>query len=243
MTQLTRGSAADIKDTNPNRASNGTPSSLAAEVDQRRLWNEHHRKYWHSEERSTPTPLAHLLAAQLSPGRRILELGCGSGRDAVHLQSLGHTVTASDFSEFAVRENVHAWRTSGVRFLIQDLRTPLAFPVGAFDAVYARLSLHYFSDSVTRDIFREVHRVLRPGGLILFSCRSIDDPLYGQGEKLGPQLYRSGGQVRHFFSEWYTRQVLSAGPRFTIDDLSRRDELIYSERSSIVQCLAHRGEG
>jgi SAM-dependent methyltransferase len=243
MTQLIRHSAAGIRAQETNHALSTTPLPLPADVDQMRLWDEHHRKYWHSEERMKPTPLAYLLADRLKPGQRILELGCGSGRDAVHLQSLGHTVTASDFSEYAIRENARLQRASGVRFLLQDLRMSLAFADGVFDVVYARLSLHYFPDPVTRDIFREIHRVLRPGGMVLFSCRSVYDPLYGRGDELGPQLFLSDGQIRHFFSESYTRQVLTDSARFTIDDLVIHDELVYGKRANVVQCLAHRGEG
>ncbi|MBF8184178.1 class I SAM-dependent methyltransferase [Nonomuraea sp. K274] len=234
--------AAGIRGIDDINASNRTPVSSGDEVDQLQLWNGHHRKYWNNQERMSPAPLARLLADSVSRGHRILELGCGSGRDAVFLQGQGHAVTATDFSEFAIDENVRFRGASGVIFFVQDLRTSLAFPDSAFDAVYARLSLHYFSDTVTRGIFREIHRVLRPAGRILFTCRSTEDPLYGEGDELGPDLFRSEGQIRHFFSEEYTRNVL-AEERFTIDSLILRDELVYNHHASVVQGFAHRSQG
>ncbi|GAA5041457.1 SAM-dependent methyltransferase [Thermocatellispora tengchongensis] len=211
-----------------------------ADVDQLHLWNSLHRRYWNSEERETPTSLARFLAHLLPDRQRILELGCGSGRDAVFLHGQGHAVTATDFSQYAIDENVRFHGDSGVEFRIQDLRTPFGFADGAFDAVYARLSLHYFSDEVTRAVFREIHRVLRPGGLLLFTCRSTDDPLHGEGDRLGPSIYSSQGQIRHFFTVDYTREVLSGERRFEIDDLVLREERVYDSRSSIVRCLARR---
>ncbi|MEU7746742.1 class I SAM-dependent methyltransferase [Nonomuraea sp. NPDC049158] len=242
MAYLIKDQAAGIQGIDDLIASNRTPVSSIDDVDQLQLWNGHHRKYWNNDERMSPTPLARLLADSIGRGQRILELGCGSGRDAVFLQEQGHTVTATDFSEFAIDENIRFQGESGVSFFVQDLQAPLAFPDSAFDAVYARLSLHYFSDTVTRDIFREIHRVLRPDGRILFTCRSTDDPLYGEGDELGPDLFRSEGQVRHFFSEEYTRRVL-AEESFTIDSLMLRDELIYNHRASVVQGFAHRSQG
>lgn len=239
MALLIKDQAVDIRDTDDNCAPNGTPLSFGVDADQLELWNEHHRKYWNSQERRSPTPLARLLVDNLSPGQRILELGCGSGIDAAFLQRQGHAVTATDFSEFAIHQNAR-FEPSGVHFCVQDLREPLAFSNGCFDVVYARLSLHYFSDTVTRNIFREIHRVLRPAGKILFTCRSVDDPLYGEGDELGPEIFRSGGQIRHFFSEEYTRGVLSSEGHFTIDALIMRDGSIYDHHARVVQCSAHR---
>ncbi|MEU7859072.1 class I SAM-dependent methyltransferase [Nonomuraea sp. NPDC049141] len=243
MASLIKDQAVGIQDIDDIYPPNGTPLPLSVDVDQLHLWNEYHRKYWNSAERMSPTPLARLLADSLSRSQRVLELGCGSGSDAVFLQKQGHAVTATDFSEFAIHENTRFQEVSGVHFSVQDLRASLAFPDGAFDTVYARLSLHYFSDTVTREIFREIHRVLRPAGKILFTCRSTDDPLYGEGDELGPDLFLSRGQIRHFFSEEYTRHVLSAEGRFTVDSLTLCDELIYNHRASVVQCSAHRSQG
>ena len=234
-------SGLDIRDVSAAGRTQLPPVAAAEEdVDQLQLWNEYHRKYWNSEERAKPTPPALLLADSLTRGQRILELGCGSGRDAVFLQGRGHSVTATDFSEFAIDANISFHEASGVVFSVQDLRTPLAFSDADFDAVYARLSLHYFPDGVTRDIFREIHRVLRPAGKFLFTCRSTDDLLHGQGDEIGPGLFRSEGQIRHFFSQEYTKDVLSGEGLFAIDSLTVRDELIYTSHANVVQCLAVR---
>jgi len=48
----------------------------------------------------------------LAPGR-VLELGCGNGRNAVHLASLGCTVDAVDFSERAVEWTQQRARSAG----------------------------------------------------------------------------------------------------------------------------------
>ena len=50
---------------------------------------------------------------------------------------------------------------------------------------------------------REIHRVLRPGGVAVYSVRSVFDKHYKHaGAKyLGEQIYEVGGFVVHFFSE------------------------------------------
>ena len=45
----------------------------------------------------------------------------------------------------------------------------------------------------------EVGRVLRPGGLNVYTARTTKDPDYGKGEHRGERLYELGGFVLHFF--------------------------------------------
>src|SRR2546422_160092 len=88
---------------------------------------------------------------------------------------------------------------------------PFPFHANTFDVVYARLSLHYFTGAQTQQIFREIHRILKPGGLLCFICKSTKDPLYGQGKKIEEDMFELKGHVRHFFSEAYARKCLERG--------------------------------
>jgi ubiquinone/menaquinone biosynthesis C-methylase UbiE len=54
----------------------------------------------------------------------------------------------------------------------------LPFDDQAFDAVMSNVSAHMFSDDVTRSLFREARRVVRPSGLLLLHVNSdADRPL------------------------------------------------------------------
>ena len=108
----------------------------------------------------------------------------------------------------------------------------------AFDAVYARLSLHYFPDAVTRQMFGEIRRVLRPDGMLAFMCKSTADPLYGEGNQIEPDMFLRDGKVRHFFSEAYARECLRAG--YQIDALWSGPETVYDGPSNVVRVRATR---
>lgn len=213
---------------------------VASAADQINVWEALHRRHWCSVDRQHATDLVRALAGRLTRPHRILELGCGAGADAVYLASQGHHVTATDFSSVAIRQNRMTHSASGVDFRIQDLRHPLEFAPSFFDLVYARLSLHYFPDDVTRDIVGEVGRVLRPGGEFVFVCKSDRDPLYGQGAQLGPSLFQKDGHLRHFFSKGYARSLVTAELRFEVRKLVRRRARVYGTYSDVVLCVAVR---
>ena len=100
--------------------------------------------------------------------RRVLDIGCGSGRHTVHLARLGLAVTAGDLSSPALVE-AQRWlareelQASLVRL---DMMDP-PFPDGAFDAVLSVNVLRHAYPEQARAAVAEVWRVLRPGGLFL----------------------------------------------------------------------------
>src|SRR5260221_13196227 len=97
----------------------------------------------------------------VSEAQDVLELGCGTGNDAARLAREGLHVVAIDLSAEAVAQARKKYG-SIVDFRVADMAPGLLFPADSFDAVMANVALHMFSDSVTRAIFEDVRRVLRP---------------------------------------------------------------------------------
>jgi len=121
-----------------------------------------------STHRGGPHDLLEELSKYLTPESTVLELGCGDGRDALHLAELHHRVIACDFSDTALSEFTEAAASLDIEQHLLDIEAlPYSFAGESFDAVYARLSLHYFSTAVTRDVFAEIARMLRPSGIFL----------------------------------------------------------------------------
>lgn len=144
--------------------------------------------------------------------RTILELGCGTGNDAARLADEGYSVTAIDLSGEAI-EHAHARFGSKARFVVADMTQRLPLPSGGFDAVMSNVALHMFPDGVTRAVFAEVGRLVRPGGLFLFHVNALEDrPLRARWQparELEPDyVAEESGQTMHFFSEAYLRELL-----------------------------------
>jgi ubiquinone/menaquinone biosynthesis C-methylase UbiE len=99
-------------------------------------------------------------------GRRVLDLGCGTGRHALWLAASGANVTALDFSEGMLAEARRKPGAEAIRFLCHDAHEPL--PFGAeFDVVVSGLVLEHIRDLDA--FFAEIRRVLVPGGRAVVS--------------------------------------------------------------------------
>jgi SAM-dependent methyltransferase len=204
---------------------------------QREIWDSRYQQRVAEGLRAEPpTELAERIASLLTRPSDVLELGCGRGSDAAYFAGLGHRVMATDFSDALIGANRKAFEgATGLSFRTLDISEAIDLPPASYDLVYARLSLHYFDDATTRRIFEDVARVLRPGGLLAFMCKSTDDRLYGEGVEVGPDMFESH-HVRHFFSEAYARDVLAG--RFEVQSVEARSGLLYGEPSAWIEAVA-----
>lgn len=156
----------------------------------------------------------------------VLELGLGQGRDALFFAEMGLMVAGLDYSEQSVADvKAKAMATpfsSRITVQAHDVRQPLPFQEGGFDACYSHMLLcMHLSAKEIAFALREIHRVLRPGGLAAYSVRSDHDKHYKAGRHLGEQIYKIGGFVVHFFSEAMIRRF-SRG--FEVVKISRMEE-------------------
>lgn len=109
---------------------------------------------------------------QIRDGTDVLEVGSGSGAPAVHLaETRGCRITGVDVNAHGVENGERLARSKGLgdraRFMVVDGGAPLPIPSGSFDAVVSNDVICHMSSRL--DALREWHRVLRPGGRLLFS--------------------------------------------------------------------------
>jgi len=106
----------------------------------------------------------------LAPGR-VLELGCGNGRNAVHLASLGCTVDAVDFSAQAIEWARERARSAGVAVALQCCSIfDATLAEGSYDLVYDSGCFHHLPPHRRRDYVALVDRALKPGGSYGLVC-------------------------------------------------------------------------
>jgi SAM-dependent methyltransferase len=107
-------------------------------------------------------------------GKRVLELGCAAGVLTEQLVEAGADVLAVDREPRLV---AHAAARLGGRaeITVADLEEPFdGVPTGSVDAVVASLVLHYLEDWAP--LLAELHRLLLPGGVLVFS---VHHPITG----------------------------------------------------------------
>lgn len=112
----------------------------------------------------TRQSLATILApVKLSPGARVLDVGCGPGDITNELAEMGAEAIGVDFAGPMV--DVARKRYPGLRFEQADVEK-LPFDEGAFDLVTGNMVVHHFARPEVA--FQEIARVLRPKGTFTF---------------------------------------------------------------------------
>ena len=95
---------------------------------------------------------------RLAPGARILELGCGAGRDAAHMLKRGFAVVPTDGSAAMTRK---AQERLGIA--VQTLRFSQLEAVEDYDGVWAHASIHHQPFASLPDILARIARAMKPG--------------------------------------------------------------------------------
>lgn len=154
---------------------------------------------------SHPAAVAvHAFCAQLPAVQTILELGGGQGRDTEFFAQRGFRVTALDYSPAALRALRVRLEATGLATAVEmvqhDVRQRLPFADATFDACYSHmLYCMALTQGELESLSHEVHRVLRPGGLHIYTVRNTQDPDFAKGLHHGEKLYEDEGFIVHFF--------------------------------------------
>jgi len=115
-----------------------------------------------------------LLRGRISPGMRVLDAGCGSGRNLVYLLRQGYEIHATDADPGAIASvrrlaSALAPQLPDANFRVEPVER-MTFPDAFADVVLSSAVLHFARDDAQFDaMVREMWRVLKPGGL--FFCR------------------------------------------------------------------------
>jgi len=98
-------------------------------------------------------------------GKKVLMLGCGTGEENIMLREFGATdITGIDISEESIKLAKNSY--PDCEFVVGDMHK-LPFEDNVFDFVYSSLAIHY-SDNL-EEVYKEIYRVLKQNGQLLFS--------------------------------------------------------------------------
>ncbi len=143
--------------------------------------------------------------------QNLLDIGCGNGTDIKYFSSVGYNVWGIDSSPEMVT-TARAGANKSEQIVLGNFLTTRQIPLGLFDVVYTRFTLHYLQDIAPG--YRRIAKLLRPGGL--FACvvaHPYADPQFttparrGQPRMVHYPLY--GGKVTviyppHTLSEYFS---------------------------------------
>ena len=171
-----------------------------------------------------------LLRGRIQPGMRVLDAGCGGGRNLVYLLREGFDVFAVDEDPHAityVREMAAALAPAlNPQQIRVDAVERMSFDDATFDVVISNAVLHFARDDGHFEaMVREMWRVLKPGGMLfarLVSNIGMTDPME----------HVAG---RHFvLPDGTTRYVADEAQLMALTD-TLRGELLDPLKTTVVQ--------
>jgi ubiquinone/menaquinone biosynthesis C-methylase UbiE len=147
--------------------------------------------------------------------KKILDLGCGSGRHMVYFGKKGYDVVGLDLSSVALKQAKSWLKDEKIENyeLIEDDMTNLPLSDNDFDAVISINVIHHNTLLEIEKTIKEIRRVLKDGGLFVATILSKRDYKFGKGKKLEEDTYqKEEGNViaiHHFFDEDGIKKVFS----------------------------------
>jgi len=132
---------------------------------------------------------------QIGRGKRVLDVGCLGGKFSKLIQEQNNEVWGVEINPQAAARA----ESLGIRVKVADAEEGLPFPDQSFDAVHAGELIEHLYD--TKHFFSEVARVLRPGGVFLFTTPNLNSLENRVRVATGGYLSMAGAYPEDHFGE------------------------------------------
>jgi len=137
---------------------------------------------------------------------RVVELGAGLGRDTIYFAKNSIHVEALDYSPSGIKiinQKINQNNFSNlVNTKILDVRKTLPFEDNSIDGFYSHmLYCMALTTSDLENLNKEIHRILKPGGINIYTVRHTNDGDFKKGVQIVEDMYENDGFIVHFFSK------------------------------------------
>ncbi|PAV07823.1 class I SAM-dependent methyltransferase [Methanosphaera cuniculi] len=145
------------------------------------------KSYWKEYYRKNPNPVdpstfAKFIIGFMEPEKKLIELGCGNGRDSVYFAQQKINVTAIDQIEEEMDYLNKKHSLYNLNFKADDFTN--LDDDKKYDYIYSRFTLHSVNEKAEKRVFDWITKQLNDEGLFFLEVRSINDPMFEKGEKI-----------------------------------------------------------
>ena len=166
------------------------------------FYNKNAQAYFESTVELDMSRLYAPFLEGLRPGAKVLDAGCGSGRDSLFFKSQGFKVTAFDASEEMVRLASQLLGQPVLHMTFEDLNLP-----DEYDGIWACASLLHVERTQLPAVIAELAKYLKPGGVFYMSF------------KYGNEEYWKDGRHFNCLDEDYLLTILQNLPELTVEGM------------------------
>ena len=213
-------------------------------MDQKKL--DQQSQYWEASFLSKPemfglepslAAIKSLKLFQKHNIKNIVELGAGLGRDTIFFAQNSIKVEALAYSNESIKSITNKSKKLNLGDFINpktfDIRKKLPFKDNSIEGCYSHmLYCMALSNSDLESLNNEICRILKPGGINIYTVRHTDDGDYKNGVHIGEDLYENDGFIVHFFSKEKVNQ-LSKG--FKVLDIEEFEEGKFPRKLFIIK--------
>jgi tellurite methyltransferase len=158
------------------------------------------RYYWGLE----PSKMCYRLLEKLPPVRRLrlLDIGCGEGKDAVFFARVGYEVTAVDISDAGIEKTKRLADQASVSIQVYkadilDYRLDTGY-----DILFSSGVLHYMKPDLREEIFNNYKQHTNPGGIHMFNV-FVHKPFIAPPPEKEPHAYKwKSGELFTYYHDW-----------------------------------------
>ena len=173
--------------------------------------------------------------------KKVLDLGCGLGRNSLFLAKEGFNIWAGDICKEHISElKIKAYEMNIKNIICKsfDMRN-IPFDDNSFDAVICTSTLNHGTLADIRTTVNEIYRVLKPSGILITDLLSIEDSSFGIGEEIDKNTFVGGREgeegIPHHYSD--EKEIIELFKSFKEVKVYRKNynfDLAYSEIISQV---------
>ena len=213
-------------------------------MDQKKL--DQQSQYWEASFLSKPemfglepslAAIKSLKLFQKHNIKNIVELGAGLGRDTIFFAQNSIHVEALDYSNASMESITNKYKKLNLTDFIKskkfDVRKKLPFEDNSIEGCFSHmLYCMALSNSDLENLNNEICRILKPGGINIYTVRHVDDGDYKKGIHRCVYLYENYCFIVHYFSKVKVNQ-LSKG--FEVLDIEKFEEGTFPRKLFLVK--------
>ena len=153
---------------------------------------------------------------------KIIEIGAGLGRDTIFFAKNSIHTTALDYSPSGIEVINQKTKKNNLSNYISsklfDVRQRLPFEDNSIEACYSHmLYCMALTTSDLKKLNNEILRILKPGGINIYTVRHTNDGDFQNGIHIGEDLYENDGFIVHYFSEDKVNSLLNGFKNISLE--------------------------
>ena len=170
------------------------PNIVENPIDNTDYWNQ----YYQNKVCSTqPSPFAKYVSTLVEPGKKMVDLGCGNGRDTIFFANLGIDIVGIDLSASAI-QMLEEQKVPNAHFVCGDFICHPSHMPECYDYAYSRFTIHAINPKQETMLLQVMYQTLKPDGKFFIEVRSVHDPLYGKGKQVERNAFFYDNHYRRF---------------------------------------------